>query len=392
MFLPTLRPLTPYWLALGIGLPLSGSFAATPWVLSGNEGKLDLATGVTRVVPGGGPDSLTLLDFSTRPPQVLHLTNISNTVLGPPSNIAITPDGNLALIADSVRLDPANPGKWLPHRGIHVLDLTTTPPQLRGDVEAGLQPSGLSISPDGTFALVANRAGGSVTRLNLNGRSVVPAATVNFTVGTNEVSDVAISPDNRWALASVREAGHLRVLRCDGGTLAVTDRKISTYGRPYRVVFTPDGEFVLTAGQGSGNATDTDAMTVIRRRGDDFQTVDFVALGASPETLEVSPDGKLVAALLMNGSNLAPGTNGYTDHGQLVILTRRKDEFVRTQTISVGRIPEGVAFSPDGRTVIVQCHADRELRLYPLRRGRVLERYDRIVVPGFPSSLRARGR
>lgn len=389
MFLPCLRAA---FRTAGLTVGVSVLAAPTPWVLSGNEAKLDLATGVTRVVPGAGPDSLTLLNFTSRPPEVLHLTNVSNTVLGPPSNIALTPDGQLALIADSVRLDPDQPGKWRPHRGIHVLDLSVTPPQFLGDVEAGLQPSGLSVASDGTFALVANRAGGSVTRLNIHGRSVVLGETVTFTLGTNEVSDVAISPDNRWALASVREAGHLRLLRCDAGTLTVQERRISAYGRPYRVVFTPDGQFVLTAGQGAGNGTDTDALTVIRRHGDEFQTVDFVPLGASPETLEVSPDGKLVAAILMNGSNLAPGTNGYTDHGRLVILSRRAERFVRTQTIPVGRIPEGVAFSPDGRTVIVQCHPERELRLYPIRRGRVETNYQRIAVPGFPSSLRAVGR
>ena len=381
----------------GAGFLALISHAAPPaWVLSGNEAKLDLATGVTRVLPNAGPDSLTLLDFHTQPPKVTHLTNVANTVLGPPSNIAFTPDGQTALIADSIQLDPANPGKWIPRQRIHLLDLSRTPPRLVGEVQADLQPSGLSVSTDGTFALVANRAGGSVTRLNISGppgsRSVVPATTVHFTVGTNEVSDVAISPDNRWALASVREAGHLRVLDCAGGGLMASDRKISCYGRPYRVVFTPDGKFVLTAGQGAGNGTDIDALTVIRRRGDEFLTEDFVPLGSGPESIEVSPDGRLVAAVVMNGSNLAPGAKGYRDHGQLVILARRGDTFVRSQTIPVGRIPEGVAFSPDGRTVVVQCHPDRELRLYPVRRGRVGTRFDRIAVPGFPSSLRGVGR
>ena len=220
---------------------------------------------------------------------------------------------------------------------------------------------------------------------------MTPAENVVFTHGTNEVSDIAISPDGRFALASVREANHLRVFRCDGGSLRLTDRKISAYGRPYRVVFTPDGQFALTAGQGAGNpnGNDADALTVIRRRGDEFKTVDFVALGSAPETIEVSPDGKLVAALVMNGSNLAPSTNGYHDHGQLVILNRRGATFVRSQTIDVGRIPEGVAFTPDGRQVVIQCHPDRELRLYPIRHGRVLEKYERIIVPGFPSGLRA---
>ena len=364
---------------------------AAPWILSANEGKLDLFTGITRVVPNPAPDSLTLLDFAVSPPRVTHFTNISNSVLGPPSNVAFTPDGFLALIADSVHIDPANPTKWLPHQGIHVLDLTSVPPHFLADVAAGLQPSGISVAPNGTFALVANRAGGSVTRLKIQGHTVTSAETVNFTQGTNEVSDVGISPDGRFALASVREANHLRLFRCDGGSLQIMDRKISACGRPYRVIFTPDGQFALTAGQGAGNlnGNDLDAMTVIRRRGDDFQTVDFIPLGSAPETIEVSPDGKLIAALVMNGSNLSPSTNGYHDHGQLVILTRRGDTFVRTQTIDVGRIPEGVAFSPDGREVIVQCHPARELRLYPIRRERVLENYDRIIVPGFPSGLRA---
>jgi DNA-binding beta-propeller fold protein YncE len=269
--------------------------------------------------------------------------------------------------------------------------LTENPPRVLADVLAGLQPSGLSISPDGTFAVVANRAGGSVTRLRIRGKEVTPAETLTFTHGTNEVSDVAISPDGRFAVASVREANHLRVFRCDGDALRLTERKVSASGRPYRVIFSPDGQLVLTAGQGAGNpgGNDVDAMTVIRRRGDEFQTSDYVALGSGPETIEVSPDGRLVAALLMNGSNLAAGTNGYHDHGQLVILRRRGETFVRTQTIPVGRIPEGVAFTPDGRHLVVQGHPDRELRIYPVSGGRVSERYERIPVPGFPAAIRA---
>ena len=366
--------------------------SAGAWIISANEGKLDLATGITRVVTDRVPDSLSLFDFSVQPPRVTHLTNISNTVLGPPSNVAISPDGRLALVADSVRLDPLNPGKWEPQRGIHIVDLQAVPPQVIGEVQAGLQPSGISIAADGTFALVANRAGGSVTRLALRGPSVTAGETVTFTAGTNEVSDVAISPDGRWALASVREGGHLRVLRCDHDSLVLTERKISTYGRPYRVIFTPDGELALTAGQGFGNGTDVDALTVIRRRADEFQTTDFVPLGSGPETVEISPDGRLVVALLMNGSNLAPGAPGYRDHGQLVILTRRGETFVRTQVISTARIPEGVAFTPDGKQLVVQAHPDRELRWYPIRYGRVGETFVRQPVPGFPSAIRMGGR
>ena len=59
-----------------------------------------------------GFDSISILDFATFPPTVRHLDNIANTVIGPPSNIAITPDKSLALIANSVKLDPEAPSKW----------------------------------------------------------------------------------------------------------------------------------------------------------------------------------------------------------------------------------------------------------------------------------------
>ena len=70
------------------------------WVISGNENKIELTSGAAKWVPNAGPDSLTLFDFASFPPRIQHLTNVSNSVIGPPSNIAITPDGSLALIAD----------------------------------------------------------------------------------------------------------------------------------------------------------------------------------------------------------------------------------------------------------------------------------------------------
>ena len=73
-------------------------------VLSGNEAKIDLASGTAVVLPDAPPDSLSILDFSTFPPKVTHLDNVQNSVIGPPSNIAITPDERLALVASSTVL------------------------------------------------------------------------------------------------------------------------------------------------------------------------------------------------------------------------------------------------------------------------------------------------
>ena len=65
-------------------------------MLSGNENKIDLTTGGQTVIPNAAPDSLTLIDFSKYPPVTVDVMDVPNTVIGPPSNIAISPDGRLA--------------------------------------------------------------------------------------------------------------------------------------------------------------------------------------------------------------------------------------------------------------------------------------------------------
>jgi DNA-binding beta-propeller fold protein YncE len=369
-------------LAYGFGLSANAQL-----MLSGNENKIDLTSGGPRLVSNVPPDSISILDFSKFPPSVRHLTNIANTVIGPPSNIAITPDGSLALIADSIKLDPRNSTNWLPNTLIHVLDLKTS--AILYSVPADLQPSGLSISRSGRLALVANRAAGTISVLTIDGTTVKNIGNVKVCEPLESISDVAISPDGKFALASVQKGGYLAVLQIDGTQVKPTGRKISVYGQPYRCVITPDGKLGLTAGQGFGNGVDMDALSVIDLTGAAPRTIDHVALGAVPESIEISPDGRLLVAVVMDGSNLAPSDPNHTKAGALVILERRGRSFAQSQRLPVGRIPEGVAFTSDGRSLVVQCHPDRNLWVFSVKNGRVKDSGHRIAVPGMPSSLRA---
>jgi DNA-binding beta-propeller fold protein YncE len=365
-------------------------------VLSGNESKVDLTSGSPKVLQNADPnaDSVSLLDFSHFPPTVTTVTGVPNTVIGPPSNIAITPDARLALIANSIRPDASVPAGWVPESYVHVLDLTANPPRLIGRAQTGLQPSGLSITPDGRRALVANRASGTVSVLSIEGTAVRQIQSVKVCEPADGVCDVAISPDGKTALASVQKpAGYLALLRFDdSGALASTGRKISVYGQPYRVVISPDGELALTAGTGAGNGLDADAVTVIDLKSfaGGPRAIDYVAIGAAPESIEISPDGQLLAATLMDGSNVAPTDPRLSKHGGLDILRRRGKTFVKTQSIAVGRIPEGVAFTADGRYLIVQCHPDRQIWIFEVKPGgTVADTGKRIDLPAMPSSLRA---
>ena len=364
--------------------------ASAQLVLSGNENKIDLTSGGIRVIPPTGPDSISILDFSTFPPMVQHLENIPNTVVGPPSNIAITPDRSLALIADSIKIDPKDATKWIPNSYIQLLDLEANPPRMIGRVQAGLQPSGMSITRDGKFALVANRAEGTVSLLRIAGKSVSLVETIKVCLPVESVSDVAISPDGRLALASAQKGGFLAVLKLENGHVEFTGQKISTFGDPYRCVITPDGELALTAGQGRAlNSVDQDAITVIDLRAKPMRAIQHITIGAVPESIEISPNGRLLAAVVMNGSNLAPTDPSHTQQGALEILARRGKTFAKIKSLPVGAIPEGVAFTSDGRYLVVQCHPSRELWIFRVRGESVRDTGQRIKTPGMGSSLRA---
>jgi len=358
-------------------------------VISGNETKLELTSGAAQRVKPEGPDSLTILNFDQFPPAVTHVLDIPNTVIGPPSNIGITPDRRLALIANSIRMDPVNPTNWFPESYLHVLDLESEPPRVIGQVTVGAQPSGLSISQDGKVALVANRAAGTISVLRIQGKTVEAVSEVKVCEPADSISDVAMTSRGGVVLASVQKGSYLAVLELSGERLTLTSRKVSVYGQPYRVVITPDGELGLTAGAGTGNGLDRDALTVIDLSTSPLRAVDHVSLGAVPESIEVSADGRLVAAVLMEGSNLPANHPNHSKAGRLVVLERQGKTYRFLSEHPIGRIPEGVAFTADGRHLVVQCHPDRELRVFSIRGRKVRDTGYRVAVPGFPSSLRA---
>ncbi|NUM52066.1 MAG: YncE family protein [Candidatus Hydrogenedentes bacterium] len=356
-------------------------------MISGNENKVDLTKGTPKFIPGAPPDSISILDFASFPPSVRHVTGVSNSVIGPPSNVAVAPDESIALVADSIQQDPADTSKYVPASRIYVLDLQSDPPSVIQEIEGGKQPSGLSITRDGRFALVANRAGGTVSLLSIEGKTVTLRQTIELCKPEDNVADVAISPDGKLALASVCNGGYLAMLHLHEGMVTSDKRKLSTCGKPYRVAITPDGTLGVTAGSGQG-IPDTDAITVVDLTQEPPRTTDYIPIGGGPESLEVSPDGTLIAAVLIGGSNLPKGEPFHEDGGKLIILARRGKTFEVVQILATGPIPEGVAFTQDGKHIVVGCHPVRKLWVYDVDGETVRDSKVRIDVPGMPSSLR----
>src|SRR5262249_25268819 len=99
--------------ALGalIAIGLSGGGANAQLMIVGNDEKLTIEDG--KAVPHDpGHDTVSIVDISKPDdPKIVASIPLMNTIAGPPTNLAIHPSGEFALVANS--LNPEKDGdKW----------------------------------------------------------------------------------------------------------------------------------------------------------------------------------------------------------------------------------------------------------------------------------------
>ena len=150
-----------------------------------------------------------------------------------------------------------------------------------GTVTVGKQPSGLAISPKGDMALVANRADGTISVLSIRGKDVLVVDTVPVGAAADQVSAVAITPDGKRALAVKSAANKVALLAIDGDKVTYDKRDLPAGIFPYNVVVTPDGKLALTADNGAGGGSDgnVDTVSVIDLEANPPRVIDQVTVG-----------------------------------------------------------------------------------------------------------------
>src|SRR6266550_6143984 len=121
-----------------------------------------------------GNDAVAIIDIRDRlNPRLVASWPLMNSVYGPPTNLAITPDESLALVANSMDwVQDGGAWKSAPGYDIFVIDLKANPPALIATLKGGKQPSGMAINRAGNLALVANRPDNSITVLSIHGKEV----------------------------------------------------------------------------------------------------------------------------------------------------------------------------------------------------------------------------
>lgn len=151
---------------------------------------------------------------------------------------------------------------------------------------------------------------------------------------------------------------------------------------------TPDGHYVLAANTGaiSGHA---DTITVIDITVDPPRAVNHVNVGDGPEGFTISPDGKWAATPLLLGGTNRHDSWAYHRNGSTVLLDLAAPAQPRiVNALPSGALPEGIAFSPDSRYLYVGNYLDRNLQIYRIEQGELVDTGERFALPGQPASLR----
>lgn len=330
-------------------------------------------------------------------PRLIGSLPVENSIIGPPTNIAITPDQKLVLIANAIGTVPeassASGWKMVGSNFVTVVDLAAKPIRVVGTVEVGKKPSGVAIDATGKFALVANRGSNSVSVLSIDGTTVKVTDTIDM---GDTVTGVAITPDGKRAYAVKFAAHKVAELTIDAsGKVTYSGRDIPVGLYPWAITIAADGSRAIVTNIGAGAASDGNAKTVSvidLTATPVARVVQHVSVGDAPEGVAISPDGNLAAVTLLGGSFAVPKDAWFRrDVGQLTVLRRGEKGFSTASTIKVGSFPEGIAFSKDNSHLYVGNFASSTLSVIALKPDGSITSVREIKLPGRPGSLRVSG-
>lgn len=340
-----------------------------------------------------GKDEILVLDVATpAKPTIRARLTLMNSLLGPPTNLQITPDGKWGLVANAVLHTPDIEGfKVSPDERLFVIDLTATPPRLADTLIVGKQPSGLAIARKGDLALVANRFGKSVSVLTIANGKVSVKAEVPV---EQEAAAVAILPDGTRAFVVMNSVDRVGVLTIDGQKVTYDKSLDIPVGvNPYNIDITPNGRFAIVSATGPGK-NHASAIALIDTAGAHPRVANIVSPGAGPEGFAISPDGKWVAVALLAGSAAKQSDWFRTDGGELVLmaLDQNKGEMTVESRTPIGRLPDAIAFAPKGDAIYVGNYIDATLQVFRFPNGRLAQVGTPVKLGGQPASMRGLAR
>jgi DNA-binding beta-propeller fold protein YncE len=357
-------------------LALSSGVAMADLAISGQDGKQVRAGDGLPLVPT--PDSVATIAFSsTEAPKVIGLLKVCSTQMGPPSALAVAPDYSFVLATCPQKMGAD--GKNVPENKVNVIGLDDpTKPKLLQTVEAGNGATGIYIDKKARFALVTGTGDDTITLFTIKDRTLTQTAQVKLEAKA-EPRDVIIAPDGKTAYALRFGDGKVTKLAIKGDQLVrVGDFDVGV--QPDGGTLTRDGRWLIvnnfggapTTPKGNGATTVTDTRT--------GKITYAVEVGALPEAVVLSPDGKYLAAVIGNGSATVKTAKNYdTVFGKLMVFKVGAGKLDHITDAQLGHACQGAVWSDDGKRLLVQCSVERDIRVYDFDGKAVTERPDMAV-------------
>lgn len=235
---------------------------------------------------------------------------IGTVAVGPSTNdIAFTPDGAFAYVAVY---------------GLNELwKLSTSPPYTVLKIFSLSQPIGVAVTPNGAFVYVTQYPS-NVAVIN----TATDVKERDVPVGLNPIN-VPFTPDGQFAYVTNANANTVSVIN----TVTYTVTTVVTGSNPLDIAITPDGRcaYVTLNDGGAVQVIDTDKKMVVATVNDPLGV--FTKNG--PVQLGIAPDGTAAYVAAQNQDKVAVVKTDTVTCGGVVVAT-----------VSVGHNPQGTAITP----------------------------------------------
>ena len=338
--------------------------ARADMVLSSNDGHTVQDEQKTLVAPKDPhPDTVSLIDVSRYPPRIAATIEVPGSVVGPPTAAWMAKDESWAIVTSATKLDPQAKGGISPDDRVSVLDLTTKPAKITQTLTAGQGATTVRISPDGKLALVANRTEGTISIFSVANKQLTPVAKLDLGNKGSLPSGIVFAHDGEHALVSRGGDNMVSVLNIDGTNVTLDKRPVTTGMAPYTMDSNATGTLAAVSNMGRGDG-DEDSVSLIELSTMPFHTVATVGVASGPEPMKFSPDGKYLAVGAEYGSTKPTGHWFHHDKALLTMFAVDGATLRRLDSAPVGAWSEGIAFSRDGHTIMVQSMQDREINVF----------------------------
>ncbi|MDR0902926.1 MAG: lactonase family protein [Opitutaceae bacterium] len=351
-------------------------------VVANDEGVVYNSRGESAVREGAGPGSVTAVVFSGEIPRVSTVAGVPASLTGAPVSIALHPRLPLLIVTAAMRrvMDGGGAGQ-APDNRVSLLRMESGVLTRVATLEVGSQPSGVSFSPDGSLAYVANRNEGSVSIIEVDGGAMKERARVTLAEKDASLTHVQISPDGRRALATLNNTDEILFLAIDSRGAPVVAQRIKSGKGPYAARFSPDGRAAVVAHIWSNEI-------VFFSVGDDsLHETGRMATARIPEGIDISRDGEWLAVNCLGGFGLTDAANpAFGTAARVYLLQREGGKYVPRDEMSMPDGPQFAVFTPSGKHLAVAGTGSKKLRLFDCEGGRLRPSHIDINLPSEPAA------